>query len=201
MTTVVGWDLSLTGTGVARITTTPGYNSGFGDVEDTPPQVFTQRIASTGKKGATLAQRTDRLVRLRNKILDATLIEGVPTLILLEGPAFSSQVGQMWDRAGLWHLCVMAARQQGIPVVECAPAKLKKFITGKGNADKTAVTSAITRMWPAVTIGSDDEADALGLASIAAVHHRLPLPFPVQERHREAMAGLDLPARPERTTT
>lgn len=191
MTTVVGWDLSLTGTGVARIGT---INSEL--------IVQTHRLASTGKKGATLDERTDRLLRLRNKVLDATLFDGphhdVPAVILVEGPAFASQVGQMWDRAGLWHLCVMAARQQGIPVVECAPSKLKKFITGKGNADKTAVTSAITRMWPDVTIGSDDEADALGLASIGAIHHRMPVPFLVLERHREAMAGLDLPERPPR---
>lgn len=187
MTTVVGWDLSLTGTGVARIGT---INSEL--------IVQTHRLASTGKKGATLDERTDRLLRLRNKVLDATLVDGPPDVILLEGPAFASQVGQMWDRAGLWHLCVTAARHQGIPIVECAPTKLKKFITGKGNADKTAVTSAITRMWPAVTIGSDDEADALGLASIGAIHHRMPVPFLVLERHREAMAGLDLPERPPR---
>lgn len=198
MTTVVGWDLSLTGTGVARITTTPGYFSGFGEVSDTEPRVDLNRIASTGKKGATLTQRTDRLMHLRNAILSATLRGGAPDLVIVEGPAFASQVGQMWDRAALWHLCIMAAYQQGIPVAECAPAKLKKFITGKGNADKTAVTSAITRMWPAVTIGSDDEADALGLASIGAIHHRMPAPFLVLERHREAMAGLDLPERPPR---
>ncbi|BDD81450.1 hypothetical protein TPB0596_12130 [Tsukamurella pulmonis] len=198
MTTVVGWDLSLTGTGVARITTTPGYLSALGEVSDTEPRVTLSRIASTGKRGATLTQRTDRLMHLRNAILSATLRGGAPDLVIVEGPAFASQVGQMWDRAALWHLCIMAAYQQGLPVVECAPTKLKKFITGKGNADKTAVTSAITRMWPAVTIGSDDEADALGLASIAAVHHRLPVPFLVLERHREAMAGLDLPERPTR---
>lgn len=198
MTTVVGWDLSLTGTGVARITTTPGYLSALGEVSDTEPRVFTQRVASTGKKGATLQQRNDRLVRMRNNIMAATLRSGPVALILVEGPAFSSQVGQVWDRAGLWHLCVTAAAHQGIPVVEVAPAKLKKFATGRGNADKTAVTSALTKMWPAVTISSDDEADALNLASIGAIHHRLPVPFLVLERHREAMAGLDLPERPPR---
>jgi crossover junction endodeoxyribonuclease RuvC len=51
-------------------------------------------------------------------------------------------------------------------LVEVAPSTLKKFCTGKGNGDKTAIGSHLTARY-GVTFNSNDEADAYGLARMA----------------------------------
>lgn len=50
---------------------------------------------------------------------------------------------------------------RGIPVSYYAATQVKKFATGKGNADKAAMLSAARRRWKWRNVTSDDEADAL----------------------------------------
>lgn len=51
-------------------------------------------------------------------------------------------------------------------LLEVAPTTLKKFACGKGNADKSAVVSAMTKKH-GVEFGNDNEADAYALARVA----------------------------------
>jgi crossover junction endodeoxyribonuclease RuvC len=51
-------------------------------------------------------------------------------------------------------------------IFEVAPTTLKKFACGKGNADKSAVVSAMTKRH-GVEFGNDNEADAYALARCA----------------------------------
>ena len=53
-------------------------------------------------------------------------------------------------------------------MIECPPALLKKFATGKGNAPKPLVVSELTKRYGRV-FRSDDEADAYGLLMLALV--------------------------------
>ncbi|TWS23183.1 hypothetical protein FK268_12755 [Tsukamurella sputi] len=183
MTTVVGLDLSLTGTGVAVIT---------------PLGAEVHRIASTGRRGATLAERHARLIRLRNATLKHVVVNDAD-LVLVEGPAYGirAQEGRH-DMAGYWWLVMAALQHTGRTVVEVPPTTRAKWATDKGNAPKAAVVAAVAKLWPDVTLVSDDCADALALASIGAIHMRMDVPFRVLERHREAAAKLDLPERPPR---
>lgn len=72
-------------------------------------------------------------------------------------------------------------------VIEVPPATLKKFCTGKGNSDKSAIASHLTDRY-GVRFDSNDEADAYGLARIAlcvAGHAE-----PTNQAQRDSLAKL-----------
>lgn len=144
---VIGIDLSLTGTGVS-------------DGTDT------WLVRSSGKKADGLALRTERLLDLRNRILDHTVVG--TDLIVIEQPAYASQTGHMHDRSGLWWLLVSVLHCRGHQVVEVAPTALKKYATGKGTAGKGALVDACARRFPDVDTGGGDDnrVDALWLAAM-----------------------------------
>ncbi|MGC5027429.1 hypothetical protein ACLQ3K_21995 [Tsukamurella sp. DT100] len=193
MTTVVGLDPSLAGTGVAVIT----YDPGRGTIAST------HVVTSSGKKSDTRAVQARRTATQRNAVMDSLPREHIDHLVI-EGISFgSNQIGH--DRiVYLWWLLYAAISQTrpDTPITVVQPSSLKKITTGSGAKDpgKKRMEAAVTRMWPAVPCRDDNARDALALAAIGAVHLRLPVPFIVTEDYRLAMAGLDLPARPERTT-
>jgi crossover junction endodeoxyribonuclease RuvC len=140
---VVGVDLSLTATGLSD-----GQR--------------TWLIRSKGYKGDRLNDRAQRLRLLANGVLDSC---AGACLVVIEGPAFASMSGHMHDRSGLWWLVVDLLRAEQTPVVEVPPAALKKYATGKGNANKGAVIDATARRFPDIDTGADDNrCDALWLA-------------------------------------
>lgn len=116
MTRVLGLDLSLTATGYA--------------VNDAVVGVV--KVKSRGEQ---------RLVEIRNAVVDLAVYSDV---VVLEGYAFARpnqahQLGELGGvvRAALW--------ERRIPFVEVPPSVLKKYATGKGNADKGAVLAAAIR--------------------------------------------------------
>ena len=54
-------------------------------------------------------------------------------------------------------------------VIEVPPSCVKKFVTGKGNADKSAVILGVYKRW-GLECKTSDEADAYGLAQIAKAY-------------------------------
>lgn len=152
---VVGLDLSLTCTGVARITNR--------EYEGTTVQVT--RVTSKPTRDPSLADRSRRLRRLAADVV--TLAAGAD-LVLVEGPSYASNTGSAHDRAGLWWLIVGRLTGAGLNVVEVPPSSLKTYATGKGNAGKDDVLSAVVRRYPSVTFNGNDEADALVLAAMGA---------------------------------
>lgn len=179
MTTVVGIDPSLTGTGLAIITIPDGG-------------ITLTTIASTGKKGATWQQRHDRLLKLRNDVMRP--IPRTTRLAVMEGPSFASTGAGQHDRAWYWGKLYDALTALGIPVAVCPPKTRAKWCCDNGNAGKADVAMGISHMWPEVSIRGDDQADALCFASIAAQHLRLPVPYRVLERHKLAISKLEWPA-------
>lgn len=160
---ITGLDLSLASTGYARIDTLAGH-------------VTTGRIQSKGTKTATIYQRSARLYQLVDRIVD---VAETSHLIVVEGPSFGQarQSGQH-DRAGLWWLVVSSlTHDTHAPdrVVEVPPAVVKKYATGKGNADKDSVLLAVARRFPDIEITGNDEADALILAAMGARHAGHPI--------------------------
>jgi crossover junction endodeoxyribonuclease RuvC len=142
---VYGLDCSLTGTGVS-------------DGADT------WLVNSKGYKTDTVADRARRLLKLVAGILGET---GSPNLVVIEGPAFASVIGHMHDRSGLWWLIVAALHERQVPIAEVPPTALKKYATGKGNANKGAVIDATSRRFPSIeTYGDDNRCDALWLAAM-----------------------------------
>lgn len=144
---VLGIDLSLTATGMSD-------------------GASTWDVRSKGSEGASLLERAERLEQLRDHITGH--ITGVG-LVVIEGPSYGqARQGGQHDRAGLWWLVVGWTIWHGVPVVEVAPAALKKYATGSGAAKKSAVVDATARRFPAVDTGGGDDnrCDALWLAAM-----------------------------------
>ena len=180
MPLVIGLDLSLTSTGLAKV--------GEGSIS-------TQTITSKGKAGDNLLSRQKRLSRLASDVVKE-VIAYTPSLVLVEAPSFASAGGHHHDRSGFWWLVVADLYYLEYPVLEVPPTTLKKYATGKGNAGKDEVVIAVTRRFPDVQFKTNDEADAL---TAAAIGHRLlghPIDGDMPKVNLEALKPLVLPEKP-----
>lgn len=131
----MGLDLSLTSTGYS-------INQKTG-------------IISTPTKGP------ERLTRISNEIIDIVMNTPVEAVIL-EGYSFASRNSQAHSIGELGGVVRMVLWQRGVPYIEVPPTCRAKFATGKGNASKNEVISAVSAktgiIWSGA--GSDDRCDA-----------------------------------------
>lgn len=151
---IVGIDASLTSTGIAML-------NGDG--------VYTTTRKSTGKRNDTIGQRSERLSKLADDIIDGFWdpFGNVPRLnraelVVIEGPTPGTRGGSVWDRAGLWWAVVSKLDCDRLAIV--APSTRAKWATGNGRSDKAAVATVAARLCPDVELRNSDEADALVLA-------------------------------------
>jgi Holliday junction resolvasome RuvABC endonuclease subunit len=171
---VLGLDLSLTCTGVAG----NGWTAPL-----RPPAKL---------------RGTDRLLWIRGEITERW-VSGVD-LVAIEGPSYGNQ-GQgrqagHHERAGLWWIIRCALATRDIPVAVVPPATLKRYATGRGTADKASMVLAAARHFSWYE-GTEDEADALMLAAMAADH----LGEPIAAMPAANRAALDKVEWPELLTT
>lgn len=176
---VVGIDFSMTKCGVAVATRHDTETLMHGDV-----------VMSAGHLRDSIPDRHRRLTAHARGILDLAL---AADLAVIEGPSFGSLGGSQLDRYAGWWFVVGGLVRREVPVAVMSPSSVKLAIAGKGNADKAAVASAVTRLWPDVEIGSSDLSDAIALAHLGCVH--LGWDVPTLERHRQVKAAW--PAFPE----
>lgn len=180
MTRVLGVDPSLTSCGVAVI-----RDSGT-DVSAT-----TAVFATKGKRADPVPTMDARIGSIADFVMSHAV--GV-RLAVIEGPSMGSHGGSPWDRAGLWWRIVHRLLSADIPVAVCPPSVRAKWATGVGGgpkATKALVAVAVARMWPGVDATSDDEWDALGMASIGAQH--LGLEVPTRAHHAACRASVAWP--------
>lgn len=165
MTTVAGIDLSLTSTGMALATV---------DSDDTSFKVSatssieTRLAVSKGKTKDSLEQRFARQSTLYSQITEWVWSAD---LIVIEGLFSAGQVGgSQIDRCGLWWRVVGGLMNKGHRVIVVSPLQAKKFLTGAGNADKGTMVRRAGQLWsdwePSTPSSSEDEADAIALASV-----------------------------------
>lgn len=169
---VVGVDLSLTGTGIA---TAAGVRT----------------IISSGRKGASLRARRARLDEIALAV--SNIVESAPTasLVVIEAPAFSRTTGHQHDRSGLWWLVVDQLLGAGHLVAEVAPTCRAKYATGKGNAGKASVVSAVTARY-GVQFSDDNTADAFVLRAMGMHRYGFPLAT-VPKTHAAALEAVQWP--------
>ncbi|GAA4626694.1 hypothetical protein GCM10023196_035980 [Actinoallomurus vinaceus] len=175
---VIGLDLSLTGTGIADFA-----HDG---------QVITKTIRST-PYGNTVDSQNARLRHIGREVTEFIAFMGPhPALVVVEGPSYGSKGAGTWDRAGLWWLVVdRILSQPNWPLAVVPPAVLKKYATGRGNADKTAMAVAVQKRW-GVELGDDNKVDAWWLGAMGREH--LGLPFvDLPKAQREALAKVAWP--------
>jgi len=129
--TVLGLDLSLTGTGIA-------YPDG-----------------STTTIRTRFADGDRRLLHIQAAIADA-LDPDIRLVVLEDLPTHAKSAGI----TGMVHGAVRAVLlDHGVPYVLLAPATLKAYATGRGNADKTAMAVAALKRAD-VEFGDDNQCDA-----------------------------------------
>lgn len=138
--TIIGVDLSLTATGFAvKIS---------GEV--------THHTISTKQTGM---ERLDKLVELVNgKVADTDFV-------VMEDLAFSRNAAGAKENAGLAYLVRWHLYKRGISYLLVPPTTLKKFVTGKGNAEKSLMLLEVYKRF-GVSAANDNEADAVGLLYI-----------------------------------
>ena len=194
---IIGLDLSLTSTGVARL-----------DVGAGTPTVKLATITSKaptarrGPKGEALPASLDqRHTRLHNLRLDICLHAAAADLVIVEGPSYGSKTGHQHDRSGLWWIVAdwLMQPESGDgwekTVVEVPPSCRMKYATGKGNASKDAVMlAAANRYRDLVEVTGNDVADALLIAAMGARHLGLPIESSLPQTHLAAMDGVHWPA-------
>lgn len=110
----------------------------------------------------------ERIVELRDAVLEC-LAEPEngrsPDLVLIEDYAFSAAAAHAHELGELGGAVKVALHEAGQPYVLVAPASLKKFATGKGNANKIAVAVAAAKVGR--EFGDDNQCDAWWLQQMA----------------------------------
>jgi Holliday junction resolvasome RuvABC endonuclease subunit len=137
---IIGLDLSLCHTGYAFQT------DGYRDIGVIEPK---------NRRGC------ERLVWIREQVRE--LAKG-SDLVICEGYAFSrpNQAHQLGELHGVIRTFLY---EHDMPLLLVAPAALKKFVTGKGKAEKGVVIKAVFQRFD-VDVDDDNAADAAGLLFI-----------------------------------
>lgn len=145
MSSIIGLDLSLTQSGVAvlrdgRLAYSRAINPKRGGVQ--------RLLEIEGAVNQVLALEEEHDLRL----------------VVLEGYAFARghQSHQMGELGGVVRRMLYV---RGTPWVEVAPSAVKKFCTGKGNAQKDLILQQVLKRW-GMEFRTSDEADAFVLAKI-----------------------------------
>lgn len=140
--TVFGLDLSLTSTGMA-------WND---EGEDFSPIVITTKL-----KGV------ERLNHISTEIMKVLEWEGKNNPhVVIEGYAFAHKASRAHSLGELGGVVKHELWKAGIPVSIVPPTVRAKFATGKGNAGKSAVVSAVSARTGLIFdgAGADDKCDA-----------------------------------------
>jgi Holliday junction resolvasome RuvABC endonuclease subunit len=114
-----------------------------------------------------------------------------PALIAIEGPSYGSKGNALHQLAGLWWIVYDALTRARMPIVVIPPGQLKKYATGKGTADKTAMAVALQRRAD-IELGDDNQVDAWWLAAAALDHLGHPI-VDLPKAQREALAKVAWP--------
>lgn len=109
-----------------------------------------------------------RLIRLRGKLNEVVLIHR-PKLIVFEAArnAGPKMQGALVVQSELQGVIKAFCHDANIEYRGYSPSEIKKFITGKGNANKKAVQDAVVKRYPMIALADDNHADAVALWALA----------------------------------
>lgn len=113
----------------------------------------------------------DHLLRIK-KIFDrlsSMITEFLPDVMAIESQFFGKNVQSMLKLGRAQGVCMAAALNKDIPVIEYSPKKIKQSITGNGNASKEQVAAMLQRICKYEE--SPKFLDASDALAIAICHH------------------------------
>jgi crossover junction endodeoxyribonuclease RuvC len=165
----IGLDLSLTSTGIA-----------VGNE--------TWAISAKGLKGP------QRLVNLRNQIIESLEAASSSVVVIIEGYSFGSRNSHAHALGELGGVVRTALFEASFPYVDIPPTVRAKFATGRGNAGKSEVVSAVSArtglLWDGP--GNEDRCDAWILQEIGYTFLGRPR-YEWPASHRAALAKIEWP--------
>lgn len=179
MKRILAIDPSLTGTALIGPSTSPNLEV-----------VGCHKIDTKGLAG------TDRLRRIRDQVLDRACGNTMDPnhdgadVVLIEDYAYGQgqQAHQIGELGGVLRLALDDA---GIPWIPVNVGTVKKFATGKGNANKAAMVAAVTHRTGRET-PDDDIADATVIYSIGLALQGLPHPMgTLPKTHSDALTKVE----------
>lgn len=184
---VVGLDLSLSGTGIARVRPETGE-----------PAEVTLIQSKPNTNARSYMQTLDRLRQIAARVLREARKgrqEGDLMVVAIEGPAHEVDPSQRGTHAriGLFWILVHLLEKEALILI-VPPSSLKRYVTGKGNAAKDLVLTTIVRAHPGVGVIDNNEADALGLAAMVCRYVGHPIEISAQRvGDGAALGGVDWP--------
>lgn len=157
-------------------------------------------LQATGVACASCGPRTvsfpklrgeERLVQIRQDVMSCGYFHDV---VVLEGYSFGSHQAHSHALGELGGVVRVALHEAGIPFAEVAPAALKKFATGKGNATKDQVLAAAIRRF-GFEGDNNNAADAHILRAMGLAHyfHDFDTYGQLPQDHLEALAKVEWP--------
>lgn len=153
---ILGIDPGLTRCGIGIITAGPGRSVAFEHVEVLNSPAGEPTPARIHRVGASIA-----------RLLDGER----PDAIALERVFAQDNVASVMGVAQISGVVMYLAEQRGIPLALYTPNEVKAQVTGYGSADKTQVTTMVTRLLRLQAPPKPaDAADALALAITHAWH-------------------------------
>ena len=149
----------------------PGLNfTGWGVVEYKSADSFSY-VASGVIKTSTKTIHAERLNQIFLKSLEI-IRRYTPEVVAIEDTYVNVNNQSSIKLAQAKAATIIATSQSKIPLVEYPAKKVKKTITGTGNADKSQMIKMIKYWLPNVSIKISDEADALAIALCYASHYK-----------------------------
>jgi len=85
----------------------------------------------------------------------------------MEAARFAGGMGALVVQSEIQGTIKVWAEDHQVDYQGFSSTEVKKHFTGKGNAKKDQMIAEAKRRWPTVDIGSDDQADALAVLSLA----------------------------------
>lgn len=145
----------------------PGTNvMGYGVIE---VQDRGLRLIDVGAYRITTPfEHIDKLQMIYNKI-NLLITRTVPTEFAIESPFFGKNVQSMLKLGRAQGVAIAAALNAGLSVKEYSPKKIKKSITGNGNASKEQVAALLKQF---VRLPQEDlNHDATDALAVAICHY------------------------------
>lgn len=155
--------------------------SGFAVVCMNGDKEFVDRRWTSHFLGSRVDARMDRMLPLIESVMEV-LDKYRPRVVCIEGYSHMSQgrgINERIELGGVLRADLHTADY--CDIYEVAPMCLKKFCTGTGKGDKTAMIAVMTKRW-GVEFFDSDRYDAYGLARMALCISGLAKPGTVPQR-------------------
>lgn len=140
----------------------PGsLNTGYGVIEDNSGRI---KLITAG---CIINKTKDQFSKRYNKIfseLKNIIQDTHPEILALENVIYCSNSKVAIKLGEARGVAILSAAQQGIPIREYSPKKIKQAVVGNGNASKQQVQGMIKHLLGLENLPSSDIADALAVA-------------------------------------